>query len=146
MRNSQSLKTRKLAEGNLSESVERKSAVALEIGIPRKLALVYEKMQASIIFPLVKPVIIGRLFSEQEFGATLDLSVFGAENLGVSRTHIRLWPENEGVFIEDLGSLNGTRVNGVVLPAHTPQRIYHADQIRLGGLDLKIEFVLDPLN
>lgn len=146
MRNPQSLKTRKLSEGSLTESVERKSALALEIGIPRKLALVYEKMQASIIFPLVKPVVIGRLSSEQEVGTTLDLGVFGAEHLGVSRTHIRLWPENEGVFIEDLGSLNGTRVNGVVLVPHTPQRIYHADQIKLGGLELKIEFILDPLN
>ena len=146
MRNPQSLKTRKLSEGSLSESVERKSAVALEIGIPRKLALVHEKMGASIIFPLVKSIIIGRPFPEQEVGAILDLGIFGAEDLGVSRNHIRLWPENEGVFIEDLGSLNGTRVNGVMLPAHTPQRIYHADQIKLGGLELKVEFVLDPLN
>lgn len=114
--------------------------------MPRKLALVHEKMQASIIFPLVKPIIVGRPFSAQQVDSTLDLGVFGAENLGVSRSHIRLWPANEGVFIEDLGSLNGTRVNGVMLPAHTPQRIYHADRIKLGGLELRIEFVLDPLS
>jgi len=39
--------------------------------------------------------------------------------------------EDSVCFIMDQGSKNGTFVNGVSLPANTPQALQHGDSIRL---------------
>ena len=52
------------------------------------------------------------------------------ESPGISRRHARLSLQNDVYTIEDLGSSNGTFVNGERLSA--PRRLKHGDQIRLG--------------
>ncbi len=49
----------------------------------------------------------------------------------VSRRHAELRPENGHWYLADLGSSNGTHVNGVQI--HEPRRLKHGDQIKLGG-------------
>lgn len=49
----------------------------------------------------------------------------------VSRTHAKLTASGEGVFIEDLGSLNGTVVNDVKI--HGRMRLQPGDRIQLGS-------------
>jgi ABC-type multidrug transport system ATPase subunit/pSer/pThr/pTyr-binding forkhead associated (FHA) protein len=49
---------------------------------------------------------------------------------GVSRRHARLSRQNNQYFLEDLGSSNGTFLNGERL--EKPRRVKHGDQIRLG--------------
>jgi len=49
----------------------------------------------------------------------------------VSRQHARLRPENGAWVLEDLGSANGTYVNGVRITK--PQSLKHGDQIRVGS-------------
>ncbi|HUW81351.1 MAG TPA: ATP-binding protein [Phycisphaerae bacterium] len=49
----------------------------------------------------------------------------------VSRRHACLRPENGAWFLEDLGSANGTYVNGVRITK--PQSLKHGDQIRVGS-------------
>jgi pSer/pThr/pTyr-binding forkhead associated (FHA) protein len=47
-----------------------------------------------------------------EIGRDPDAGLVLTDDLQVSRRHARLTPEEEGVLVEDLGSRNGTEVNG----------------------------------
>ena len=55
---------------------------------------------------------------------------------GVSRNHARISAEPEGASIEDLGSSNGTYVNGERVEA--PQRLTDGDEIQMGGALLRV--------
>ncbi len=49
----------------------------------------------------------------------------------VSRKHARLFPRNNGWMLEDMGSANGTYLNGVKIKK--PARINRGDQVRCGS-------------
>ena len=49
----------------------------------------------------------------------------------LSRRHARLWPADDGVWIEDLGSTNGVFVNGKRLKPHQPLLLTESGQVRL---------------
>jgi pSer/pThr/pTyr-binding forkhead associated (FHA) protein len=54
----------------------------------------------------------------------------------VSRRQIRISPEAAGALVEDLGSLNGTFVNGEQI--HAPARIRPGDQVLVGVTVLEL--------
>ena len=54
-----------------------------------------------------------------------------------SGRHARFEPRRDGVWVEDVGSTNGTFVNGVRLSR--PQRLSPGDMIRIGETDLRFE-------
>ena len=76
---------------------------------------------------------LGR-YSEAAGGLTIDLEEFGGAQLGVSRRHARIRRDAEGSKLEDLGSKNGTWLNGVQLEPLVPYVIRSGDEIRLGQM------------
>lgn len=60
-------------------------------------------------------------------------------NASVSRQHAELTVRENGVFLEDLGSRHGTRVNGVPLHARRPMRIEAGSDIQLGPALLRVD-------
>jgi len=56
----------------------------------------------------------------------------------VSREHVRVYRENNRVYIEDLGSKNGTHLNGVRVEG--PRELQEGDEIQI-ALSVKIRFV-----
>jgi hypothetical protein len=54
-----------------------------------------------------------------------------------SATHARFVPQRDGVWIEDIGSTNGTFVNGERLPS--PRRLIPGDVVRVGETELRFE-------
>lgn len=54
-----------------------------------------------------------------------------------SSRHARFEPRRDGVWVEDVGSTNGTFVNGVRLTA--PRKLSAGDVIRIGETDLRFE-------
>ena len=54
-----------------------------------------------------------------------------------SGRHARFEPRRDGVYIEDIGSTNGTFVNGVRLTS--PKKLSPGDVIRIGETDLRFE-------
>jgi pSer/pThr/pTyr-binding forkhead associated (FHA) protein len=52
----------------------------------------------------------------------------------VSRWHARLLRQDGQFLFEDLGSSNGTRVNGRRLRPHRPRRLKHLDVVQMGDL------------
>ena len=51
--------------------------------------------------------------------------------------HARFQPRRDGVYIEDMGSTNGTFVNGIRL--ERDRRLVPGDLVRIGETDLRFE-------
>lgn len=71
----------------------------------------------------------------------IDLTPYAGYRMGVSRRHatIRLNDENS-LDVWDLGSSNGTFLNGQRLSAHRPYRLHDGDELRLGQMMMRITF------
>jgi FHA domain len=54
-----------------------------------------------------------------------------------SARHARFEPRQDGVWVQDLGSTNGTFLNGTRL--ERPRRLSHGDVVRVGETDLRFE-------
>ena len=59
----------------------------------------------------------------------------------LSRRHARLFGEADSIYIEDLGTTNGTRVNGNVLDPRKARAVAEGDTIELGAV--RMEFTVD---
>jgi pSer/pThr/pTyr-binding forkhead associated (FHA) protein len=81
---------------------------------------------------------LGRAIEGQPILPDVDLSPFDAFTLGVSRLHAALRIINGEVVVADLGSSNGTRVNGQKIVPHVDYPINHGDVIALGKLKIQV--------
>lgn len=57
---------------------------------------------------------------------------------GLSRVHARIDLQNRVLRVTDMGTTNGTTVNGQKLTPNTPVQVTTASDIRLGGIPLKL--------
>jgi pSer/pThr/pTyr-binding forkhead associated (FHA) protein len=85
-----------------------------------------------------KDFTLGRAVEGQSILPDIDLSPFDAFSLGVSRMHVSLRIMNGDVYVMDLGSSNGTRINGQKIVSHVEYSINHGDLITLGKLKVQI--------
>ncbi len=81
---------------------------------------------------------LGRVSEGQPILPDVDLSPYDAFNQGVSRLHVSMKLTKNGVVITDLGSANGTRVNGQKIVSHVEYPINHGDTIALGKFQIQI--------
>jgi pSer/pThr/pTyr-binding forkhead associated (FHA) protein len=88
-------------------------------------------------------VIIGRADPMIDSKPDIDLRGEGGFSLGVSRRHARLSGEEGGHFLEDLGSVFGTRVNGAIVWLGDRVRLRPGDHIWLGGCVVAYDLELD---
>ncbi len=59
-----------------------------------------------------------------------------ADDTFASSLHARVFPRDASLLIEDLGSTNGTLVNGE--PISTPVELRQGDRITIGGTELEV--------
>ena len=85
-----------------------------------------------------KEFTLGRTVEGQPILPDVDLSPFDAFSLGVSRLHAALRIVNKELVVTDLGSSNGTRVNGQKIVPHVDYPINHGDIIALGKLKIQV--------
>jgi hypothetical protein len=88
----------------------------------------------------VRFYILGRAISTSN--NVINLTPYGAEESGVSRRHAALRIEQEHVWITDLGSVNGTFLNGRQLEPNKPYIVRDGDEIEMARLRLHIYFAL----
>ena len=81
---------------------------------------------------------LGRVSEGQPIMPDIDLSAYQAYAAGVSRLHAILKRMGSRVVIMDLGSANGTYLNGRRLGPNVEQSINHGDIIALGKLKIQI--------
>ena len=68
-------------------------------------------------------------------GGQNDISIEGDEF--ASARHVRIEPRRDGVWVHDLGSTNGTHVNGVRIDR--PRKLAPGDVVRVGETELRFE-------
>lgn len=77
--------------------------------------------------------------------AFISLDPHGAHRLGVSRRHVIMRASPGGVYISDLGSRNGSRLNGHPLRAFTFYRLRNRDRLALGLLEFLVRMDDGPI-
>ncbi len=92
---------------------------ALDAAIPGSIELVVDDGTSIATRRFGRRILAGR-------AATADLRI---DDPRVSRLHARIEMRDDGVHVEDLGSRNGTTVNG---EATEGQRLTAGDEIRIG--------------
>jgi pSer/pThr/pTyr-binding forkhead associated (FHA) protein len=70
----------------------------------------------------------------------MDLSMWGAFHRGVSREHALLIRTTSQLLLSDLGSTNGTFVNGERLNPDEPQVLHSGDEVTFGSLTVRVFF------
>lgn len=81
---------------------------------------------------------LGRVAEGQPILPDVDLSPYEAYAQGVSRLHAAVKNINQRILIVDLGSSNGTRVNGQKITPNVDFPLNHGDLIALGKLKMQI--------
>ena len=92
------------------------------------------------VLPLAgqEEVTLGRVSEGQPVVPDIDLTPYKAYEAGVSRMHASVRMVEDQVLITDLGSANGTRVNGMQITPHIPYPIKHGDILTLGKFKIQI--------
>jgi len=97
-------------------------------------------MNNGLILPLDSGLefTLGRVSGNQPILPDIDLTPYQAYESGVSRLHATIRIEKLAVMITDLGSANGTRVNGKLVPPHSLQNLENGDIITLGKFKIQM--------
>lgn len=97
-------------------------------------------MDSGKILPLASrnEFTLGRLSEGQPIMPDIDLTPYQAYASGVSRLHAVIKRDGGRVFIMDLGSSNGTYLNGRRINPHVEEDLKHGDVVALGQLKIQI--------
>jgi hypothetical protein len=123
--------------------IERGEAVEVPeevVTSPLGLRLRIPESGRDVEVPLTEAVNIGRLDPMIDSFPGVDLTHDGGQEKGVSRRHAKISRRGREVVIEDLGSMNGTFLNGKRLIPHFPQVLKSGDEVQLGWLRLWVSF------
>jgi hypothetical protein len=114
-----------------------------EVTSPLGLRLTILGSRHDVEVPLTKEVNIGRLDSHSGSFPDVDLTDYGGGKKGVSRRHAKVTRRGKEVFIEDLGSMNGTFLNGRKLTPHLPEVLRDGYKLQLGKLMMWVSFTTE---
>jgi hypothetical protein len=129
-----------VAEVTWMERGETSEALEERVTSPLGLKLTIPDSGRDVEVPLTKEVNIGRLDPASASFPDVDLTSDGGLEKGVSRRHAKVTRRGKEVFIEDLGSINGTFLNRKKLTPYLPQALKNGDELQLGKLILQISF------
>ncbi len=93
---------------------------------------------------VASPMLIGRGDPADNYVPNVDLSPFGAQDAGVSRRHAVFLSSPDGLYIRDMGSTNGTHVNGFSIQPNQPYKLRDGDKIDLGQMHLSLHIASSP--
>ena len=91
-----------------------------------------------IEFPLTKEITFGRLDAASATFPDIDLTPDSGLEKGVSRRHAKITRKGNDLYLEDLGSVNGTFLNGKRLTPYLPHALKDRDEIRLSRILMRI--------
>ncbi len=146
--------TRDLRDGEEELSEAEKEAVAQPDDGEKIRGAEYNQGQAIHLrideskYPLViapemlkKEIVIGRRDPITEKVPEVDLDRYAGYRMGVSRRHAVINLTGDQLMLMDMGSSNGTFVNGKRLRARQPEPILDNDLVRFGQIIVTVKFV-----
>lgn len=87
---------------------------------------------------LNKVILLGRVDPGAHIFPEIDLTDDGPSAQTVSRRHAGIFKQGTVVVVEDMGSINGTFVNGKRLVPYLPETLGDGDVLQLGRLLIKV--------
>lgn len=127
--------------GELSaEGMPQRGTRPLDRVLPQALVLRIIGSTNTVRLPVREFTILGRHDRPGVDQADVDLTLYGAPELGVSRQHMVIIMREDGVSVKDLKSTNGTFLNGYSLNPLQTYRLRHGDRLSLGRLILQVLF------
>jgi hypothetical protein len=81
---------------------------------------------------------LGRLSENQPIEPDVDLAPYKAYDNGVSRLHAVIKNRESDIILIDLGSSNGTYINGIRILPNVEHPLRHGDIVALGKLKMQI--------
>jgi pSer/pThr/pTyr-binding forkhead associated (FHA) protein len=141
--------------GELSEADMKELALALEnarqeregkLGTGTFILGTTLKMEVQdfpnpLIVDVNREMVIGRSDAHTNYVPDIDLSPYGAYRLGISRRHVILRPHEKSLQVIDLGSRNGSRLNGNVLEKDKPITLHSGDELAIGTLIIQLSYL-----
>jgi len=132
--------TRALEQPEETFEAMRGKSIGKAIGHPHGITLVIQGQQLPL--PAGSRLIVGRFdVTSTAPPPDVDLGKFGADTLGVSRQHLELDWRNGLIYVTDLGSTNGTLLNGQRLVAGIERVLRDNDDLTFGQLKTLVRFV-----
>jgi hypothetical protein len=92
-----------------------------------------------LVYPK-QEIIMGRRDPNTGGMPDVDLTAYAGYRMGVSRRHAAIRLQDKQLHVSDLGSSNGTFLNGTRLNAHRPYQLKDGDEVRLGQMVLRLYF------
>ena len=136
----ETLVTQAITDEQIEEELKKRTARPEPVSAPSNSWISLHLMDSGKILPLASrnEFTLGRLSEGQPIMPDIDLTPYQAYASGVSRLHAVVKRDNNRVAVMDLGSSNGTYVNGRRLNPHTEESLSHGDIVALGKLKIQI--------
>lgn len=107
---------------------------------PQTLRFILLETGREVSLPVAPEICLGRLDAAHGVFPDLDLTPDGGLAAGVSRRHAKICYQDGCFFLEDVGSANGTFVNGQRLTPYLPYPLQAGDDLRVGEVRLVVAF------
>jgi len=134
-------------EGATTRRVDMTAASAVvrwgtaSLGARRQVLLHVHGHDKPLVIDVGERLELGRVDAVTGQTPAIALDEFQAAELGVSRRHAALVPEEDALKIVDLGSSNATFLNGQKLIPNQSRILRDGDELRLGKLIIRVQFV-----
>jgi hypothetical protein len=136
----EALTTQSINQEQIVDDLKKGSASVEPPSSPINSWLSLHLMDSGKILPLAtrNEFTLGRLSEGQPIMPDIDLTPYQAYASGVSRLHAVVKRDASRVVIMDLGSSNGTYLNGRRLNPHAEEGLKHGDVVALGKLKIQV--------
>jgi hypothetical protein len=136
----ETLVTQAITDEQIAEDLKNKALRTETVAPPTNSWISLHLMDSGKILPLASrnEFTLGRLSEGQPIMPDIDLTPYQAYASGVSRLHAVVKRDAERVMVMDLGSSNGTYVNGRRINPHVEESLNHGDILALGKLKIQV--------
>jgi len=131
--------TKQLKEST-NDLVGRNSWGTARFGREAKIIIHIRDAAEPVVISPEDEMILGRADATSPKKPAVDLGPFGAQEKGVSRVHAAIRRGEDTLTLVDLGSVNGTHLNGQRLIPNQPRVLRDGDEVRLGKLVCHVYF------
>ena len=132
--------TQAITDEQIAEELKKQPTRPEPASAPVNSWISLHLMDSGKILPLASrnEFTLGRLSEGQPIMPDIDLTPYQAYASGVSRLHAVVKRDSNRVMVMDLGSSNGTYLNGRRINPHVEESLSHGDIVALGKLKIQI--------
>ena len=136
----ETLTTHNISDEEIAQELNEKEPRPEPPSSPTNSWISLHLMDSGKILPLAtrNEFTLGRLSEGQPIMPDIDLTPYQAYASGVSRLHAVVKRDASRIFVMDLGSSNGTYLNGRRLNPHMEEDLKHGDVVALGKLKIQV--------